>query len=109
MRWPALRSRRGRSGKRSERNRGSRGFHGLFDTAGKRGSESVSQRLTGAHNYLEEDFFAGAKDPADLTRTIRTYSASDLYENLEARRSRIREFANERCSRIKGGEILDGV
>ena len=43
-------------------------------TAGKRGSESVSQRLTGAHNYLEEDFFAGAKDPADLTRTIRTYS-----------------------------------
>src|SRR2546425_7750899 len=30
-------------------------------------------------------------------------------KNLEARRSQIREFANERCSRIKGWEILDGV
>src|SRR2546426_8310371 len=30
-------------------------------TTGKRGSESVSQRLTGAHNYLEEDFFAGQR------------------------------------------------
>jgi len=41
--------------------------------------------------------------------TIRTYFASDLYENLEARRSQIREFANERNSWTKVGEIIDGV
>ncbi len=35
--------------------------------------------------------------------------ASNLYENLEARRSQIREFANERNSWTRAGEILDGV
>jgi len=30
-----------------------------------------------------------AKNPANLARAIRTYFASDLYENLEARRSQI--------------------
>jgi hypothetical protein len=46
---------------------------------------------------------------ADLTRTIRAYFASDLYGNLEARHSPIREFANERNSWPRLGEILDGV
>ena len=50
-----------------------------------------------------------AKNPADLARTIRTYFASDLYENLETRRSGIREFANERNSWTIVGEILEGV
>jgi glycosyltransferase involved in cell wall biosynthesis len=54
-------------------------------------------------------FLCRSKDPAYLARTIRTYFASDLYENLEARRSGIREFANERNSWAKVAEILDGV
>jgi glycosyltransferase involved in cell wall biosynthesis len=54
-------------------------------------------------------FLCRSKDPADLARAIRTYFASDLYENLEARRSQIREFANERNSWTKVAEILDGV
>jgi hypothetical protein len=43
------------------------------------------------------------QNPADLGRTVRTYFASDLYRNLEARRSLIRELA------MSVGEILDGV
>jgi glycosyltransferase involved in cell wall biosynthesis len=54
-------------------------------------------------------FLCRAKDPADLARAIRTYFASDLYINLEVYRRRIREFANERNSWIRVGEILDGV
>jgi D-inositol-3-phosphate glycosyltransferase len=54
-------------------------------------------------------FLCRAKDPADLARTIRTYFASDLYRNLEARRSQIREFANDRNSWTRVGEILEGV
>ncbi len=41
--------------------------------------------------------------------TINIYFASDLYENVEACRSQIREFANDRNSWISVGEILDGV
>jgi glycosyltransferase involved in cell wall biosynthesis len=54
-------------------------------------------------------FLCRSKDPTNLAKTIRTYFASDLYENLETRRSRIREFANERNSWTRVGEILDGV
>jgi hypothetical protein len=55
-------------------------------------------------------FLCRAKNPADLTGTIRTYFASDLYENLETRRSQIREFANERNSWTRvGGRFLDRV
>jgi hypothetical protein len=54
-------------------------------------------------------FLCRAKNPADRTRTIRTYFAGDLYRNLEARRSQIREFANDRNSWTSAGEILDGV
>ena len=42
---------------------------------------------------------------SDLTRTIRPYFGVDLYRNLEAHRSRIHEFANERISWLR--EILD--
>jgi glycosyltransferase involved in cell wall biosynthesis len=54
-------------------------------------------------------FTCRAKDPADLASAIRTYFSSDLYENLEERRSQIREFANERNSWTRVGEILTGV
>jgi D-inositol-3-phosphate glycosyltransferase len=54
-------------------------------------------------------FLCRAKDPIDLARAIRTYFASDLYKSLEARRSQIREFANERNSWTKVGEILGRV
>jgi len=54
-------------------------------------------------------FLCRPADAADLARAIRSYFASDLYENLEARRSGIREFVNERNSWTKVGEIIDGV
>ena len=57
----------------------------------------------------ETGFLCRSKNPADLARTIRTYFASDLYQNLETRRSQIREFANERYSWMTVGKILDGV
>jgi len=40
-------------------------------------------------------FLCRAKNPADLTRTIRIYFASDLDRNLEARRSQIRERVSQ--------------
>src|SRR6266576_5819994 len=49
-------------------------------------------------------FLCRAKNPADLTRTIRTYFASDLYQNLEARHSQIREFASGRDWWTKRGK-----
>jgi glycosyltransferase involved in cell wall biosynthesis len=65
---------------------------------------------------LREDIMEGEtgclcrpRNPADLARTISTYFASDLYQNLETRRSQIREFANDRYSWMRVGEILDGV
>jgi D-inositol-3-phosphate glycosyltransferase len=54
-------------------------------------------------------FLCRAKDPADLATAIKTYFASDLYQNLEERRSQIREFANKRNSWKRVGEILDEV
>ena len=57
----------------------------------------------------ETGFLCRPRSPADLARTIRTYFASDLYQNLETRRSQIREFANERNSWTKVGEIIQGV
>jgi len=54
-------------------------------------------------------FLFRSRDPADLAREIRTYFASDLYENLETCRRGIREFANERNSWTKVTEILDGL
>jgi glycosyltransferase involved in cell wall biosynthesis len=57
----------------------------------------------------ETGFLCRPKDPVDLARTINSYFASDLYQNLEARRRRIQAFANERYSWSRVGEILDGV
>ena len=57
----------------------------------------------------ETGFFCRAKDASDLARTIEHYFASDLYQNLEARRAHIRKLANERNSWTRVGEILDGV
>ena len=54
-------------------------------------------------------FLCRPADAADLARAIRSYFASDLYENLETRRSGIREFVNERNSWTMVGEILDRV
>lgn len=57
----------------------------------------------------ETGFLCQPKDSVDLARTIKTYFASDLYQELEARRRRIQAFANERYSWTRVGEILDGV
>jgi glycosyltransferase involved in cell wall biosynthesis len=57
----------------------------------------------------ETGFVCRSSDPGDLADKISAYFASDLYENLEARRSGIREFANERNSWTKVGEIIEGV
>jgi len=57
----------------------------------------------------ETGFLCRPKNPTDLARTIRRYFASDFYQNLETRRSQIRQFANDRYSWMRVGEILDGV
>ena len=46
-------------------------------------------------------FVCKAKDPNDLARHIEMYFASDLYENLAARRQEIQNFANENFSWAK--------
>jgi len=51
-------------------------------------------------------FLYWAKNPADLTRTAKTYFASDSY--LEVRRSQVREFAMRRSSWTRVREILEG-
>ena len=57
----------------------------------------------------ETGFLCRPKDSTDLARTITTYFASELYQQLEARRRRIQAFANERYSWARVGEILDSV
>ena len=57
----------------------------------------------------ETGFLCRPKNSPDLARTIRRYFASDLYQNLETRRTQIRQFANERHSWTKVGEILEGI
>jgi glycosyltransferase involved in cell wall biosynthesis len=57
----------------------------------------------------ETGFLCLPKNPTDLARAIRTYFASDLYQHLETRRNQIREFANDRYSWVRVGEILDSV
>jgi glycosyltransferase involved in cell wall biosynthesis len=54
-------------------------------------------------------FLCGRADAADLARAIRSYFASDLYHDLDQHRLTIREFANERNSWTKVGEIIEGV
>jgi glycosyltransferase involved in cell wall biosynthesis len=54
-------------------------------------------------------FLCRRADAADLARAIRSYFASDLYHGLDQHRRTIREFANERNSWTKVGEIIEGV
>jgi glycosyltransferase involved in cell wall biosynthesis len=54
-------------------------------------------------------FLCRRTDAADLARAIRSYFASDLYHDLDQHRHTIQEFANERNSWTKVGEIIEGV
>ena len=54
-------------------------------------------------------FLCRPADTADLARAIRSYFTSDLYHDLNQHRRTIREFANERNSWTKVGEIIEGV
>ena len=55
----------------------------------------------------ETGFLCQATDSDELARAIRTYFASNLYENLETRRSQIQQFANKRHSWTAVGELLE--
>ena len=57
----------------------------------------------------ETGFLCRPKDASDLAETIKTYFASDLYQDLAVRRGRIQAYANDRYSWSRVGEILDGV
>jgi glycosyltransferase involved in cell wall biosynthesis len=57
----------------------------------------------------ETGFVCRARDATDLARAIAQYFASDLYQNLETHRARIRILAGERHSWTKVGEILDRI
>ncbi|MBV8376064.1 MAG: glycosyltransferase family 4 protein, partial [Verrucomicrobia bacterium] len=65
---------------------------------------------------LREDIMEGktglicqARDPADLAKSIQNYFASDLYRQLGARRQEIQDFANQKYSWTKVGEITRAV
>jgi D-inositol-3-phosphate glycosyltransferase len=49
------------------------------------------------------------QDPVDLAEKIEAYFAGELYRRLEARRSEIKGFANERYSWTRVGEITRSV
>ncbi len=48
-------------------------------------------------------------DTADLARALERYFSSDLFQNLPEKRARIQEYANERYSWTKVGEITKRV
>jgi glycosyltransferase involved in cell wall biosynthesis len=65
---------------------------------------------------LREEIVEGAtgfvcrpRDPLSLASAIDRYFASDLYKHLEARRLEIRDYANERYSWTKVGQITKEV
>ena len=65
---------------------------------------------------LREDVIEGKtglvcrpRDPDDLAKSIEEYFSSELYSQLEKRRQEIKDFANERYSWTKVGEITNGV
>jgi D-inositol-3-phosphate glycosyltransferase len=65
---------------------------------------------------LREDIVAGEtgflfkpKDPVDLVETIKMYFASDLYESLSKSRHEIRNYAQERHSWDRVGEVTRSV
>jgi len=49
------------------------------------------------------------KDPADLAKTIQAYFSSPLFRELAERRRAIQDYANDRYSWAKVGEITRGV
>lgn len=54
-------------------------------------------------------FVFEAENPVDLARAIRTYFASELYQRLDQNRQTIRDYANERYSWTKVGEMTRRV
>lgn len=54
-------------------------------------------------------FVCRADDPEDMAKAIETYFSSDLFSNLEARRHDIRDYANERYSWERIGELTRHV
>jgi glycosyltransferase involved in cell wall biosynthesis len=65
---------------------------------------------------LKEDIIEGRtgflckpQDPNDLAKSIETYFCSELYRHLDSRRQEIQNFASERHSWTKVGEITRTV
>jgi D-inositol-3-phosphate glycosyltransferase len=54
-------------------------------------------------------FICKPRDPIDLAKRIEAYFSSELFEQLETRRQEIKNFANEKYSWTKVGEITMGV
>jgi D-inositol-3-phosphate glycosyltransferase len=54
-------------------------------------------------------FICRPRDPVDLAKCLETYFASALYHQLETRRQEIQDFANEKHSWTKVGEITQAV
>jgi glycosyltransferase involved in cell wall biosynthesis len=54
-------------------------------------------------------FVCKPRDPIDLAKAIETYFSSELCRGLAARRQEIRDFANEKYSWTKAGEITRAV
>jgi glycosyltransferase involved in cell wall biosynthesis len=57
----------------------------------------------------ETGFTFKPRDPSDLAHKIVTYFSSELFHNLETRRTRIRAYANERYSWDKVATITTGI
>jgi len=57
----------------------------------------------------ETGFVFKARDASDLAKTIRKYFGSDLFTELESRRSEIKKYARERYSWSKVAEITTAV
>jgi glycosyltransferase involved in cell wall biosynthesis len=54
-------------------------------------------------------FVCAPRNPTDLAQKIQTYFSSDLYRRLKSNRHDIRDFANERYSWTRVGEITQHV
>jgi D-inositol-3-phosphate glycosyltransferase len=57
----------------------------------------------------ETGFVFKARDASDLAKTIRKYFGSDLFTELESRRSEIKKYARERYSWSKVAEVTTAV
>jgi D-inositol-3-phosphate glycosyltransferase len=54
-------------------------------------------------------FVCKPRDPVDLAKSIEAYFSSELYRHLEIRRQEIQDFANDKYSWTRVGEITRGV